>query len=336
MVAPAGDPAGERDGPAGVARRAACRRRACGSLETVLRDDDLRSQVRRRAASRSAGSAGTWSPLRMSLTSCGRRPAPGTTRTGCRAARRSGSACRTSARPARPRWRCPAAAAPAAIGVAAARASSSGSATSTADGHRPRAGEHAALQQRHQQPGDAERDADAGVGDLAVGGQRVVAAARADRAERLVAVHPGLEHRAGVVVQAAGDAQVGLDPERSVEMPRAARDHRGELGQTLRRAGRARRPSACTRGDERGVRRMRISASAQALLGLLAGRGRPRRPAAAHDLGRAPCRACRSTRMTAAEVGRPEAPVEALDQPAVVDLQPQRRQEFQRRRAPRP
>ena len=50
-----------------------------------------------------------------------------------------------------------------------------------------------------------------GIGGLPVAGQRVVAAAGADRAEVLVAGHPGLEDGAGVVVQAAGDAQVGLD-----------------------------------------------------------------------------------------------------------------------------
>ena len=44
-----------------------------------------------------AGSAATCSPLRMSLTSAACRRRRGTRRTGCRAARRTGSACRTSA-----------------------------------------------------------------------------------------------------------------------------------------------------------------------------------------------------------------------------------------------
>ena len=112
---------------------------------------------------------------------------------------------------------------------------------------------HAGLEQRHQQPRDAERDADARVGDLAVAGQRVVPAARADRAERLVAGHPGLEHGAGVVVQPAGDAQVGLDRDARL-IERAAVDDRGQLGQPLVAAAACATPSARDPVDERRCR----------------------------------------------------------------------------------
>ena len=65
--------------------------------------------------------------------------------------------------------------------------------------------------QRDQGAGDAEGDADAGVRRPAVAGEGVVAAAAADGLQPLVAGHEDLDDGAGVVVEAAGDAQVGLD-----------------------------------------------------------------------------------------------------------------------------
>ena len=73
----------------------------------------------------------TWSPERMSLTSSGPRRRRGTRRTGCRAARRTGSACRTSPRSAPPRLAIPRRRSACAIRFAAVRSSSLGSATST-------------------------------------------------------------------------------------------------------------------------------------------------------------------------------------------------------------
>ena len=72
---------------------------------------------------------------RMSFTSWRRvARSPGTTRTGCPGARRTGSACRTSAGSRRPRWGSPARAAAGRRRRSPARDSSSGSATSTALG----------------------------------------------------------------------------------------------------------------------------------------------------------------------------------------------------------
>ena len=118
-----------------------------------------------------------------------------------------------------------------------------------------------------------KRDADPGVGRAAVAGQRVVPTAGADRAEPLVAVQPGLEDGAGVVVQTAGDAQVGDDPDPVARpaartpraRPRARRaPPRGARGSRRGRApgrrtrrpselirARARHASACSRGQAR-------------------------------------------------------------------------------------
>ena len=105
--------------------------------------------------------------------------------------------------------------------------------------------------------GHAERDADAGVGRAAVAGQRVVAAARADRAERLEPGHPGLVDRARVVVQPARDAQVG-DARSPGRTPRPrALDHLGQLGQAGRPAGRSCTPERPHLVDERRVGRRR-------------------------------------------------------------------------------
>ena len=113
----------------------------------------------------------------------------------------------------RPRWGCRGARS--AVGDARrwpARDSSSTRATSTALGHRrgcrpstPSASSGTRVRR------DAEGDADAGVRRPAVAGERVVAAAAADRLQPLVAGHEDLDDGAGVVVEAAGDPQVGLD-----------------------------------------------------------------------------------------------------------------------------
>ncbi len=136
------------------------------------------------------------------------RRSPGTTRTGCRGARHNGSACRTSARTPRLSVGMPRERSVAATAALAGRESSSIRATRTALGTERSAVSPPATS-GHQKARDAERDADTGIGVLAVAGELVVATARADRSELLVAGHAGLEHGAGVVVEAAGDAQIG-------------------------------------------------------------------------------------------------------------------------------
>ena len=97
--------------------------------------------------------------------------------------------------------------------------------------HRPRRPEQALGQQRGQQPGDADGQPHPRIGRLAVAGQGVVAAAGGDRAVALVADQLGLVDRAGVVVETAGDLQVGHDPPRHVRRGRA--DHVGQQLQPL-------------------------------------------------------------------------------------------------------
>ena len=77
--------------------------------------------------------------------------------------------------------------------------------------HGAAAGDHAVGQQRDERARDAERHAHAGVRRPAVGGEGVVAAAAADGLQPLVALHEDLHDGAGVVVEPARDAQVGLD-----------------------------------------------------------------------------------------------------------------------------
>ena len=103
------------------------------------------------------------------------------------------------------------------------------------DEHRARHGTRRAhqtgAQQARDEPRDADREADARVGVRAVGGERVVAAARADRAELLVADQHRLVDGAGVVVEAARDLQVGDDD--AGRPHRRRTDQRTQLGQTL-------------------------------------------------------------------------------------------------------
>ena len=80
-----------------------------------------------------------------------------------------------------------------------------------------------------EQARDADRDADARVGALAVGGQRVVPAAGAHRAVVLLPDELGLVDGAGVVVEAAGDLEVG--DEHPGRVLHAGGDHRGQLRQ---------------------------------------------------------------------------------------------------------
>ena len=106
-------------------------------------------------------------------------------------------------------------------GLRSARgASSSVTATSTQVGTERLAVTRPRPTSTRHEPGDAERDADAGVGGAAVAGEGVVPPAGADRAEGLVADELGLVDRAGVVVEAAGDLEVGHDGARH---PRRAR-----------------------------------------------------------------------------------------------------------------
>ncbi len=100
-------------------------------------------------------------------------------------------------------------------------------------GHRPVRPHPGAREQGHHDAAHAQGDAHARVGGTAVGRQRVVAPAGADRAEGLVAVQAGLEDGARVVVQAAGDRQVGLDADAVVDQVRAGGDQRGELVEPL-------------------------------------------------------------------------------------------------------
>ena len=272
-------------------------------------------------------SATTWSPERMSLTSDASR---GTRRRGCRDARRTGSACRTSGRRRPPRRRCRERAGPWRPSSLAARDSSSTSATSTTLGtlrsaaSRPRAisGTSAA--------GDAEGDADAGVRRLAVGGERVVPPATADRLEELEADHVDLEDRAGVVVQAARQAEAGLHLERgrcagpcSPRPQRPAR--RGRC-----RAARCSTPSACTRSTK-DVSVVVIVASSRHCPAWSCGEAGVGDEQLGHLVGRELVELV-DERDHRGRVGRTDAAVEALDQLAVVDPEPQRRQRQCRQR----
>src|ERR1700712_4916811 len=105
------------------------------------------------------------------------------------------------------------------------------------DEHRARNGpvsvDDTLAEQRDEHPADTERDADAGVGGAAVGGECVVPPAGADRAERLIAREPGLEDGAGVVVEATGDLQLGDDVDAVGDERQTALDDRGQLGEAL-------------------------------------------------------------------------------------------------------
>ena len=140
--------------------------------------------------------------------------------------------------------------------------------------------------------------------------------------EPLVAGHEDLEDGAGVVVEAAGDAQVGLDGRRAsptdvgaaVDAPRPAR--RALVEQLV-----ARRPSARTRSTN--------EVSATRIVGQLEAALRPAPAVAPASLDeqrrRRPRRGSLSSLSIGpdrgGDVGDAEAAVEALDQLAVVDLE---------------
>ena len=114
---------------------------------------------------------------------------------------------------------------------AAGRASSSASATSTALETARLPASTPSLMSGTSVRETPKEIADAGVRRLAVAGQGVVAAAAGDGLQPLVAGHEDLEHGAGVVVEAAGDAQVRLDRDVVGDRGRAAVDDRGQLRQ---------------------------------------------------------------------------------------------------------
>ena len=90
--------------------------------------------------------------------------------------------------------------------------------------HRPAHLDQPGARDAGEQAGQADGDAHAREGAPAGGGQGVVAAARAHRAEVLVTGHEGLVDGAGVVVQSAGDLQIGDESTRT-----AARDRKSTL-----------------------------------------------------------------------------------------------------------
>ena len=98
----------------------------------------------------------------MSLTVSARRRRRGTRRTGCRAARRSGSACRTSPPSAPPRSRCRGARSAAAIRSAVAALLLVRQRHQHAGRHRrARRRQRAGAEEQAEHPGHADRDADA-------------------------------------------------------------------------------------------------------------------------------------------------------------------------------
>ena len=182
-------------------------------------------------------------------------------------------------------------------------------------------------EQGHQGPGDAERDADAGVRRTAVVGERVVAPASADRLEPLVALHVDLDDGAGVVVEAARDTQVGLDSDPVVDLVarrrrsrrarrRARRDPTSSSSSVTPRAATcSTSESSLTRIVASARHRSACSARGTCALDQQPGHGLGRQLVELVDL---PDRL--------GHVGDPEPAVEALDQLAVVDLDRQPRQ----------
>ena len=325
--------------PACVAR-AGCRRRGCGSRAVL--SSTQRASVSAGAAGRcsftrhgcgrwtagsqvvgrrlpAAASAATCSPERMSLTSSAVRRRPGTRRTGCRAGRRSRiclpnfaalGATSVGDAPARAAPRRPVAGRPRAPRPAPrpARRSAPAGTRVSASG----------AEQQAEQPGHADRDADARdtVGRRRWPGCRSGRRSRSSRTARSP-TQLGLVDRAGVVVEAAGDLQVGDDQPGRVLA--AGLDDRDQLLQALVEQRVARRPARAPRrrttrpaARDRGQR--------QARLGLRRRSPRPSRPAARRPAPGRSCRACRRCAAPPSTSVEPEAPVEALADLAVVDL----------------
>ena len=244
VVASPGHPPGEGHGLSDVlGAQAACVVGAdhwfCSSLSVLLVVPVETTCGRRSSAGGShvSGSASTWSPLRMSLTWWPPSSVAGN--------QTYGMPRRSAYRICLPNfWAAGGdlgrdAAGPEPLGDGVARVAGRLVVERDQDGgrHGPAAVEQAAAEQGYDGPGDAEGDPDPGVGRPAVGGQRVVATAAADRLEVLEAVHVDLEDRAGVVVQPAGEAEARDDLE-----PVAV--HRRRSPRPRRSARRARCPAA--------------------------------------------------------------------------------------------
>ena len=227
-----------------------------------------------------AGSAPTCSPERMSFTSWPAAP-PSRSPPPARAGNH------TKGMPRRSAWRIclpnraalgatstgiPRARRAVATASESARSSSSATATSTAAGTgRVMASAPAPISAESSRVSPREIPTP-GVGGAPVGGQRVVAAPRADRAQRLEAGQGGLVDGAGVVVQAAGDRAVGHHGHRAAgggrhvaRCPPAPRPARPGPSP----AGGAPRPSARTPGARPRAAPPPTAASARAALGAL-------------------------------------------------------------------
>ena len=96
-------------------------------------------------------------------------------------------------------------------------------------GHGAAGGGHLLGEHAHHQSGDTDGQAHAREHAVALGRQRVVPAAGADRAQLLVSGEHRLVDRPGVVVQAAGDRQVGHRTSGGAAVQLT--DHLGQLGQ---------------------------------------------------------------------------------------------------------
>ena len=203
-----------------------------------------------------------------------------------------------------PRWRCRGGAARSRRPRWPARDSSSTSATSTALGTFGPGSRTPSANSGIERARDAEADADAGVRRPAVAREGVVPAAAADRLQPLVARHEDLEDGAGVVVEAAGDPQVGLDGDVVVDGVGAAVDDRRELGEALveQLVLDAERPDPL---DEARCPATRIVASSRQRCACSVGGAGVARPAARPPRRRAACRACRSCRIAAVTSGMP-------------------------------
>ncbi len=190
-------------------------------------------------------------------------------------------------------------------------------------GHGPAAREHTLGDQRHQRAREAEGDAHARVRRTAVVGERVVASATTDRLQPFVARHEDLDDGAGVVVETPRDAEVGLDRHPSVHDVGAALEHGRELGEAAVEQVVA-DAEALHALDDRAVgdpdRRQLQTAPC-----LLGGRAGVVDEEAGHGVGRELVELVDGADR-GHDVGDTEPAVEALDQLAVVDLERQRGQ----------
>ncbi len=187
-------------------------------------------------------------------------------------------------------------------------------------GHRPGHRDKVAAEQDRHQPRDAEGDADAGIRLPAVGGQGVVASAGGDRAHGLESHELGLVDGAGVVVEAAGDAQVGDDGAGSPGV--RAVDDGDELLDALvqQHVGDAQRADPVREGCVGRADRGELEAP------IRGGRAEARLAGEqVGDLGGADLVELVDGAQHRGRVVGPDAPVEALGELAVVDLDDRRR-----------